>query len=159
MAKSKWRTNQDRIRTETPVGSRFKFDYESVYNEKGVRSLVRKKNMVNIYDMIQAYRPSCDLKYLIARFKQVGDPSILNQREGFYGDMEVMPKTYTEMLQFINTAEENFNELPSEIKEKFNNNVEEFIAQFGSKEFIEILGLNVDKEDLVIEKEENIENE
>lgn len=159
MAKIKWRTNLDRIRCESPVGSRYKYDYESVYNEKGVRSLVRKKAQVNIYDMIQAYRPSCDLKYLIARFKQVGDPEIFNQREGFYGDMEAMPKTYTEILQFINTAEENFNELPSDIKEKFNNNVEEFIAQFGSKEFIEILGLNENKEDLVIEKEDKIDNE
>ena len=158
MAKSKWRTVFDRERKESPVGSRFKYDYESVYNEKGVRSLVRKKNMVNIYDMIQAYRPSCDLKYIIARFKQVGDPEILNQREGFYGDMEYMPKSYTEMLQFINMAEENFNSLPTYIKEKFNNNVEEFIAQYGSKEFIEILGLNKE-DDIVVEKEEIKENE
>lgn len=79
--------------------------------------------------IIDSYRESTDINNIMARI-QAGDVSLLNQKQGFYGDFTEFPKTYAEMLDLMHRGEEFFNKLPVEVKEKYNNDFNQFFADF-----------------------------
>ena len=83
----------------------------------------------NTDEIIDSFRASSDLNNIIARI-EAGDVSLLNQRQTFYGDVVGMPKTYAEMLDLIHRGEQFFEKLPVEVKEKYNNDFNQFFADF-----------------------------
>lgn len=79
--------------------------------------------------IIHSYAASTDIHNIIARI-QAGDISLLNQKQGFFGDVTDMPKTYAEMLDLIKRGEEFFKRLPADVKEQYNNDFNQFFADF-----------------------------
>ena len=80
-------------------------------------------------EIIDSYRESADINNILARISN-GEVGLLNQKEGFYGDFTEFPKTYAEMLDLMHRGEEFFNKLPAEVKEKYNNDFNQFFANF-----------------------------
>lgn len=79
--------------------------------------------------IIDSYRQSTDINNILKRI-QAGDVSLLNQSKGFYGDFTDFPQNYAEMLQLMHRGEEIFSKLPTEVKEKYNNDFNQFFAHF-----------------------------
>lgn len=125
------------------VGSRIKRTFAGHYDEKG-RVVLEEVGKVNIYDEIQSHAQSVDIHTLLKRFTN-GDPTALASRQGVFADVTEMPKTYAEFLNKMITLENGFNALPTEVKQKFGNSFEQFLAQSGAVDFAEKLGLVVEK--------------
>ena len=153
-----FRTVYERIRIYSDPGSPIGIEYGFRKNKKGEDILV-KIGEFNLYDKIQSYKDSVDLNKIIERFRLTGDTSLLNQRSGFYGDVSEMPQSYAEFLNVALIAKEEFESLPSDIRDKFNNSVDQFIASIGTEEFNAIYN-TVQSDDIVVdEKVEVIDNE
>lgn len=151
-----FRTIYERIRITSDPGSKIANDFGIRKDERGADELVIT-GKYSLYDEIQSYKDSCDLKKILERFRLTGDMSLLEQRKGFYGDVADFPKTYAEFLNIAVKAKEEFAKLPADIRDKFNNNVDEFISAIGSKEFNEIYN-PISSDDLVLEKESEVKS-
>lgn len=130
-------------------GSRYRTVYSPKVDEEGRIELV-ESGKEDFQEYIDSFRESCDIRQIIRRVEE-GDLSALNQRQGFYGDVTKMPKTYAEMLQLQIDAKNDFDRLPLEIKHKFDDDANVYFATAGSKEWFEKLG--------VIKEEEKVNQE
>lgn len=92
----------------------------------------------DIKAMINSFRDSTDMSFIIQRLA-VGDTSVLNQRPGMFGDFTQMPTTYAEALQLVIDGRREFNALPLDIKNSFNNDFRQFLASAGTAEWHEKL--------------------
>lgn len=105
--------------------------YEDIYKpefDKNGHYELKKDGKENIYEKIQSWADSCDLALLMKKFEN-GDYSALNKTNPVYMDITDFPTSYMEMFNRLQDAEDNFGQLPVEIKEKFNNNFREYLAQ------------------------------
>lgn len=127
----------DRVRIYCSSGSRFAPVYKPIVKPDGTLEL-KKSGEKDLYSEIQSHKASTDINEIIRRFTETGDISVFQVREGTYGDFTEMPKTYAEMFQRMIDAEIAFNSLPTDVKEKFNNNVTEFLAAMGTEKMDEI---------------------
>lgn len=50
-----------------------------------------------------------------------------------YGDTTLFPQSYSDAKQLINQVESDFFSLPAEVRSKFNNRVDDYVAAFGDK--------------------------
>ena len=121
-----------------PEGSRIKDDYEIRIDKKGHKVLV-KVGEHDIYPEIQSYAEECKIENIIAR-AAAGDAMALNARQGYYADITDTPRDLAEAQNQILKLKNGFDKLPTEIKEKFDNSVEQFVMPFGSEEFEKKMG-------------------
>lgn len=142
----------------TESGSDIKVIYSSKVNDDGTIELV-PSGKEDWQSYIESFADSVDINYIIARY-QNGDLSALNQRNGVFGDFTQMPKTYAEMLQVQINAKDAFDRLPVDVKEKFHNDFNQYLATAGSEEWLNKLGIDMNnyviKEDTV---DDNIQKE
>ena len=117
--------------------------YAGHYDEKG-RVVLEESGRENIYDQIQSHAESCDIHVLMKRF-QNGDVTALSQAQGQYLDATQFPKTYADMLNFVNEQERAFMALPVDVRAKFGNSFTEYLAASGEPDFLERLGFKPDK--------------
>lgn len=127
-----------RPRFYSDPGSREAEDYEVVIDKKGHKSL-KCVGTHDIYDEIQSYKDECLVENIIAK-ATAGDVNALNQRQGFYADITEMPASLAEAQNAILRLSHEFDTLPTEIKEKFDNSKEVFVHEFGSEEWAEKMG-------------------
>ena len=121
----------------SPSGSKLLAKYAFKVDEKsGYEYLAPTGEYENVYDRIQADYPSTDINILMQRFA-LGETDVINVKEGFYADVTKMPKTYAELFQMNEDAKAYFAELPTDLKEMFNNSYSEFFTELneGSKSF------------------------
>ena len=138
-------------------GEPIKVIYSPIVNDDGTITL-KESGKENLDDYINSFKDEVDINQLIARFTN-GEVGVFNQRQGYYGDFTEFPKTYAEMLQLQINSKNFFDSLPVPIKEKFDNDANQFFAQTGSKEWIDIMSSlhsdgNQSSDDIVIDKEE-----
>lgn len=136
----------------TDSGSPIHMIYTPVVNEDGNVDLV-ESGKENTDDYIQSFKDSCDMEVIIQRFL-AGDSSALNKKAAMFGDFTSMPKTYAEVLQLQIDAKKAFDELPVETKEKFDNDINKFLANAGESEWYEKLGVVLEKQEEKKESEE-----
>lgn len=129
-------TPHDRIVANS--GSPVKVLYGGKYDANG-RVVLEKKGEENLYDYIQSFRDSVDLNVILARFSN-GDVAALNKAQGFYADVTDLPKNMADALNRINQAEDMFNALPLETRQKFDCSFEQFLAQSGTDEWLSKMG-------------------
>lgn len=110
--------------------------YEYHYDKKGVKELVKTDRKEDVFARIQADADSCDINKLMARFA-LGDESAINKRNGLYIDATEFPRTYAEMFDRVEECKRIFNELPTDLKQSFDNSYEVFFAAMGTKDFDE----------------------
>ncbi len=132
-----------RDRIQTNPGNPIKQLYVGSYNERGQVEL-REDGTENLYDFIQSFAESTDIHAIMRRFEN-GEVDVLEKVQGFYGDVTDMPKTYAEALQRIADSEKVFMSLPVDVRAKFGHSFSEFLAASNDADFLERLGVQVDK--------------
>lgn len=123
-------------------GDPTKTTYVGRYNDRG-QLVLEESGTEDLYAYIQSFKDSTDLKTIIDRYTN-GETDVLSKVQGFYADVSNMPGTYADMLQIVNNGEQTFNDLPVDIRAKFGHNFGEFLAEFGSAEFFEKLGVKAE---------------
>lgn len=92
----------------------------------------------SISEKINAEKHFTDISYIVSRL-QMGDTSVL--RDGaMYGDFTKVPKTLAESLQVVIDGQRKFDQLPLEVKSKFNNSYYAWLSSSGSKEWLDAMG-------------------
>lgn len=138
--KSRFRTQfDDHVSPASVPGSRIKVLYSPVFDKAGHMSLV-KSGEEDLYDYIQSHADSVDIHVILKRFA-MGDVSVLSRVQGTYGDFTQMPKTFAEALNTLVAAEQYFNSLPVEVRQRFNHNFNEFIASMDQPTFAQDMGI------------------
>ena len=120
---------------ESDSGKPVKTDYDYKIID-GIKCLV-PSGKTNTQDMIESFSEECDINVIVAKFIN-GDESVLSKTVGTFGDFRDAPKTYAEMFDRVISCEKIFNNLPVEIKEKFDNSYEKFWSSYGTGYFDEV---------------------
>lgn len=124
----------------TPSGSPEAKTYKMCLDrETGHKTLV-EDGKTNLYARIQEAAESCDINRIVARALE-GDTEALNRVSGTYMDCTNMPSTLADMHQLIMDAHNEFDSLPLEIRERFGQDVNAYINEYGSRSWAEKLGL------------------
>lgn len=129
----------EKTKTSSPTGEKVQIEHTPHMGLDGRRKLL-KDNPKPIYEMIQAHREQCEIERIVKRALE-GDMSVLNAIEGQYLDITGAPSSLAQAQQIIINAKRDFDALDPETKKKFENNVEIFIAEAGSKEWCDKLGI------------------
>lgn len=124
-------------------GCPIKRTYTGHYDEKG-RVVLEETGKINLYEEIQSHAQSVDIHTLLKRFAN-GDPTALTSRQGVFADITDMPKTYAEVLNKLITLENGFMALPADVRAKFGNSFQQFLAESENAGFAEKLGIVVEK--------------
>lgn len=110
------------------VGSPIVDEYGVKIHEKtGVVDFVKTGEQTNFQEMIEASYDSVEIHSLMKRF-QLGDTEVFNRKSGFFGDVTEMPHNMAEMFQRVNDCKSHFEQLPTDIKEEFNNSYTEYFS-------------------------------
>ena len=132
-----------RDRIQSNVGSPIKQLYAGSYNERG-QVVLKEDGTEDLYAFIQSFAESADIHAIMRRFEN-GEVDVLEKVQGFYGDVTDMPKTYAEALQRIADSEKVFMSLPVDVRAKFGHSFSEFLAASNDADFLERLGVQVEK--------------
>lgn len=135
-----FRTQYNRIQKNSVPGDRFAPTYSPKVDENGVIELV-ESGKVDTYAKIQAWRESCDIKVILQKYIN-GDSSALNRHMPLFGDFSDSPKSLSDYYQAMIDAENAFNNLPVDVRAKFNHSPSEFFTSIGTDKFNEIMGIN-----------------
>lgn len=139
----KFRTQYDRVRKYSNIGSPIHIIYGPKYDENGSLDLV-EVGKENIYDLIQSHADSVDIHVILKRF-EAGEYDVLNKLQGIYADVTDLPKNYAELLNKVIAGENAFLELPVELRAKFNHSFAEFLQSAGTDEWFEKIGYKEDE--------------
>ena len=146
---------QERPKGEPSVtGTGKEAEYAYRIDENGIKTL-EKVGEVNVYEQIQTYLEETKIENIIKRATY--DPAAIGSQEWMEQpevDISNMPENYHEWKRMVNDAENRFNALPAELKEKFNNSVEQYISEMGTVEWAKKLGWTEP-----IEKKEEVSSE
>lgn len=139
MAKITFRTAySERVRKISPAGKKYQMEHNPVMGPDGRRVLERTRRE-EIYELIQSHAEECDINNIIARHLN-GDPFAINKKIGNFMDLTEMPQTLAEAQQIVINLKTDFEKLPLEIRNKFENNPEIYVASYGSDEWLEKTG-------------------
>lgn len=106
-------------------GSPIKPVYQAYIDENGSQEL----KQVGEHDLqaeIDSFEESVNLDNILMRYG-AGDISALNKIEGFYADVTDLPVNLQEVMNLNLKGQQLFAELPSEVREIFNNNYMDFM--------------------------------
>lgn len=127
-----------------PCGTPIKRTYMLNIDDDGCECLVCT-GQTDLYAEIQSYRESCDLAMLLRNI----DPTALNNMVSSFSaddlvnsgivDYATMPTTLGGLFNLVQKGENMFNGLPEEIRKEFNYSVKNFVSQFGTQKFNDIL--------------------
>lgn len=131
-----------RDRVLSPSGTHIHKEYVGRYDKNGVLELV-PNGETDMYAYIQSFADSVDIHVLMERYAN-GDTTALSRVQGVYCDVTSMPKTMAEMLNLINDGERVFNSLDVSIRDKFHHSLSEWLAQAGSPDWLDKMGLVAD---------------
>ena len=65
----------------------------------------------------------------------MGDMSVLREAKLTYVDEDDFPKNLMEAQNVVIKAKQEFDNFPTELKEKFNNSAEQYISEMGTEDF------------------------
>lgn len=123
-------------RAVTPTGSIYLDEYQEEIND-GVRSLT-KTGAKNTDELIQLDLESSKIQNILAKALN-GDFSDLKAREGTYVDATTMPKNLMDAQNLVIRMKSEFEKMPTEIKNQFNNSADKYVELMGTKEFSDIM--------------------
>lgn len=137
---SNWRQTATAKPTETGETVRRTYLWER--SEKGEKVL-RLDQIIDQQAEIDSYLEETKLENIIRRASI--DPDIAERIKPDIGggiqDLTAAPQNLAELQNIMLRAEQIWDEVPKEIKLKFDNDVDKFIASFGSIEWAENLGI------------------
>lgn len=148
--------HNEKERKDTEAGRKTRLTFRWTYDDKGNKNLAQDEEIDRDAE-IQSYLEETKIENIINR--AAFDPSIVQKLSAKLSDAEPqdftnMPSTLAEAQNLMIQAEQTWDKLPKEIKQKFDNDVDKFIAGFGTANWMEALGLN---QEPVIEEKPKIE--
>lgn len=150
---SNWRETATAKPTEAGEGVRRTYLWER--NEKGEKVL-RLDQTIDQQAEIDSYLEETKLENIIRRASI--DPDIAARIKPDIGggiqDFTEAPQNLAELQNIMMRAEQIWDEVPKDIKLKFDNDVDKFIASFGSVEWAKNLGIYKDQQPKEEAKEE-----
>lgn len=100
--------------------------YSPVYGDDG--QLVLECTGYKDTDVeISSYREQTDMAYIISRIN-AGDTSVLPDPDALYADVSDLPNTPIGMVNFLDGLRRQFDSLPAETREQFDNSFSRFVA-------------------------------
>lgn len=113
----------------SPAGNEIKKIYEMRMTKNG-HKYIKETGQINMREKIQEHRDECDAKTIVKRAR-MGDANaiarIQNARTN-YGDTTLIPHNLMEAQQMIIDGKKAFEKLPKEIRQQFNNDPMQFLA-------------------------------
>lgn len=116
--------------TYTCAGSKYKVNAKLSVDPVSGKKKAEPGEKIDLDAYIQASKSSCDITTIVAKLK-AGDESVINVRQGFYGDTTILPKDINDINaieKMNNQARESFDKLPDEIKGLFDNDPSKFFS-------------------------------
>lgn len=129
------------VTIESPTGN----GERSIFEERvidGERTLVIT-GKEDFKSFIEASKEETLIDNIIKRF-QNGDVTVLQRKQGFYGDITNMPSSLAEAQNMLIQIENHFNSLPSEDRELFGNSFDRYVSEvskMNASDFIEKFNL------------------
>ena len=105
--------------------------------EDGVKTL-KLTGYKDVYEEIQAGFEDCKIENIL-HAALMGDFSKLNAREGTYMDATTMPKNLMEAQNLVIRMKNEFDAMPTEVKNQFNNSADKYVELMGTEEFKKIM--------------------
>lgn len=121
------------------VGDPEVIEYTAYYDDRGVLQL-KENGKKNLYQEIQSHKLSCDIHYILKRFAN-GEIDVLSKVQGAYGDFTNMPRSFADVMNMTIEAQNHFDSLPVEVKQKFDNNFVQYMQSFGSDDWAKKVGI------------------
>lgn len=136
----------------TNTGKIYETTYTQRYDKSG-HPYLEPTGERNLRAIINSNKDICNYEKIIRKFESTGDLTLLNRGvKGVYADWTGLPKTLIEAYNDIEDAKRIFEQLPVEDRKKYGNSFTEFLADFGSEKFLEVLGLKNDVAEVVKEE-------
>lgn len=132
----------ERERHFVTSGSPIADEYGYEINKLGSKVLV-KTGETNLYKRIQLHQESVQIENVLKR-ASIGDMSDF-RADGIYIDTSELPKDLITARQQMQKVENLWNQLSPELKEKYHNDVGEFIGAAGSDGWLKDMGYIQDK--------------
>lgn len=133
----KFQTIEDRIRPCSDPGNAFEPILKMKFAKDGSSEVV-EDGFIDLRASIQSHAESVDLRTILQKYAS-GDVSVLSRTPGTYGDFTNMPQNMAEFLQLKINLEDTFSQLSANDRAFFDNNVDKFIASYGSPSFINVV--------------------
>lgn len=121
------RYNRPKTTPQNP-GSGWKSKYHMEIDKHGHKFLIQDEPE-NTYAIIQSHKEECNMEALVERARH-GDPDAVKRIQAQYTDMTKYPKNLAEAQNEIIKLQQDFDKLPTEIKQKFDNSYNVYIAEF-----------------------------
>lgn len=118
-----------RHKTTSPAGSKMENEYGYEIKANGEKVLV-KTGEINIYDQIQAEHENTKIESVLARVA-AGDMSDFRP-QGIYQDISKIPNNFIDAQKEMMKVNKLWNNLSAETRMKYNNDVNQFMAQAGT---------------------------
>lgn len=131
----------------TEPGNRYKFLKHGVVGPDGVIRLVND-DVVDIQEQIQSYEPSTNIYNILASLSP-SEFASMEASEGNLVDYTDMPKTYAEALQLVIDGQNAFMRLPLEVRQKFNNDFNQWFATSGAPDWFQKMGISLENQNVV----------
>lgn len=116
--------------TFTPSGERYKISAKLSIDPVSGKKIAEPGEKLDLDAYIQASKASTDIVTIVQKLK-AGDESVINVRQGFYGDSTILPKDINDInaIEKMNeSARLSFEKLPDDIKSLFNNDPSKFFS-------------------------------
>lgn len=128
----------ERKRIFTCPGDRFEPILEPQLQDDGTIELIEVGKR-DLQEYIQSFAEEVTLANILRRY-QMGDETALAKVQGTYMDTTVMPKNFREVLDSVISGQNMFDQLPLEVKQKFNNDFNQWFVGIGSDEWMSNMG-------------------
>lgn len=123
----------EHLKVCTNNGSPIKTEYQVRLIDNNMEIVETGKS--DLYEYIQSHKDSVDIHKILERCAQIEDYSLLNRMPTQFMDVTDMPDNLAGAYAMVKDAENFFDRMPVDIKEKYNNNFIEFISDLGSDKF------------------------
>ena len=142
----------------TEAGESIRRTYLWEFNEKGEKVLTLDQ-VIDQQAEIDSYLEETKLENIIRRASIDPDLAarLVPDMGGGLQDATEMPENLAELQNIMLRAEQIWEEIPKEIKLKFDNDVDKFIASFGTVDWAKNLGIYQEKQSEEPKKEEAAE--
>ena len=127
----------------TPAGDHFLDIFQEEIDKDGKKELVHI-GKTNVWDKIQEGKEATLIQNVL-KACAMGDYSMLKQQEPVYIDATTFPKTLMESQNIVLKAKQEFENMPKEVREKFDFSAEKYVSEMGTKEFFEKMAPYNDK--------------
>lgn len=109
-----------------------RYTYKVDFDKRGKRNLIIN-GTEDVYGYIQSFKEDTDIYRILQRLN--GDITKLDKNKGFYADLSSIPKDFYEFHNKIEEGQRIFAGLPTDLKSKFGNSINEFMNSIYNKDF------------------------